>query len=112
MKFQSEPLSCTTFLTFLPVTLIVWSLEIILTCNIASTLNLFNFRVIVLRNGISYDAIVTSLENTTQKYTEVEGLNAAFEEVIKNPRSVLLASSIEASYLSVTVSSMLLNIIQ
>ncbi|KAM3188297.1 hypothetical protein ACTXT7_000520 [Hymenolepis weldensis] len=59
-------------------------------------------KVIVIQNGISYEEIISSLENMTQKYTPVAGLDAAYAEVMKNKKTVLLTSSIEASYLSVT----------
>lgn len=65
-------------------------------------------RVIVIQNGISYEEIISSLEKVTQKYTPVAGLDAAYAEVMKSKKTVLLASSIEASYLSVTVSFCLL----
>ncbi|VDL51847.1 unnamed protein product [Hymenolepis diminuta] len=59
-------------------------------------------KVIVIQNGISYEEITSSLVNMTQKYTPVAGLDAAYAEVMKSKNTVLLASSIEASYLSVT----------
>ncbi|VDN96190.1 unnamed protein product [Rodentolepis nana] len=59
-------------------------------------------KLIVLRNGIAYEAIVASLDDIAQKYTPVESLETAYAEMMKSKKTVLLASSIEASYLTVT----------
>nr|CDS33344.1 Ribosomal protein S1 RNA binding domain [Hymenolepis microstoma] len=59
-------------------------------------------KLVVLQNGVSFEAIVASLDSIAQKYTPVESLETAHEEVMRSKKTVLLASSIEASYLTIT----------
>ena len=64
------------------------------------------FSLFLIKNGIAYDAIVASLNNDLRTYTTVDSIDAAYETLMTNQESILLASSIEASYLSANVSNL------
>uniref|UniRef100_A0A0R3SGV4 PBPe domain-containing protein n=1 Tax=Hymenolepis diminuta TaxID=6216 RepID=A0A0R3SGV4_HYMDI len=57
--------------------------------------------LIVLKNGIAYDQIVTFLTESQRSFTPVDDIQTAYNELMKSQKTVLLASSIEASYISV-----------
>ncbi len=63
----------------------------------------FFCRLIVLKNGIGYGTIVASLKNSSMPYSTVDSIQQAYDSLIENSDSVLMASSIEASYVSVMV---------
>nr|VZI03185.1 unnamed protein product [Spirometra erinaceieuropaei] len=58
--------------------------------------------LLLIKNGIGYDSLLASLQNNTlvSGYTTVNSLDEAFANVIGNEKKVLLASSIETSYLN------------
>ncbi|KAL5971894.1 Glutamate receptor ionotropic kainate 3 [Taenia solium] len=57
--------------------------------------------LIVIKNGIGYDSIIGSLNNNSKSYTSLDSIQAAYDALMKDDKTVLLASSIEASYISV-----------
>ncbi|KAM3188299.1 hypothetical protein ACTXT7_000522 [Hymenolepis weldensis] len=57
--------------------------------------------LIVLKNGIAYDQIVTFLTESQRSFTLVDDIQTAYNELTRSQKTVLLASSIEASYISV-----------
>ncbi|KAH9282345.1 hypothetical protein ECG_04736 [Echinococcus granulosus] len=56
---------------------------------------------IVIKNGIGHSEIVTSLNNNSKSYSAVDSIQAAYDALMKDDKTVLLASSVEASYISV-----------
>nr|CDS33345.1 glutamate receptor ionotropic kainate 1 [Hymenolepis microstoma] len=56
--------------------------------------------IIVLKDGIGYDQIITSLSNSQRAFSTVDNIQTAYNELMKSKKTVLLASSIEASYIS------------
>lgn len=61
-------------------------------------------RLIVIKNGIGYESIIGSLNNISRSYTSLDSIQAAYDALMNDDKTVLLASSIEASYISVMVS--------
>ncbi|KAL5110249.1 hypothetical protein TcWFU_004448 [Taenia crassiceps] len=57
--------------------------------------------LIVIKNGIGYDSIIGSLNNISKPYTPLDSIQAAYDALINDDKTVLLASSVEASYISV-----------
>ncbi|VDK37712.1 unnamed protein product [Taenia asiatica] len=57
--------------------------------------------LIVIKNGIGYESIIGSLNNNSKSYTSFDSIQAAYDALMKDDKTVLLASSIEASCISV-----------
>lgn len=64
----------------------------------------FNCRIILLKHGIDFNQIAVSLNNSQRTFTTVETIQAAYDTLMKSHKTVLIASSIEASYISAMVS--------
>ncbi|EUB63100.1 Glutamate receptor, ionotropic kainate [Echinococcus granulosus] len=58
----------------------------------------------VLKGNYYRTEIVTSLNNNSKSYSAVDSIQAAYDALMKDDKTVLLASSVEASYISVMVS--------
>ncbi|VDM16568.1 unnamed protein product [Hydatigera taeniaeformis] len=58
-------------------------------------------KLIVIEHGIGYDSIIASLHNISKSHTPVNSVQAAYDALMKDDKTVLLASSIEASYIGV-----------
>uniref|UniRef100_A0A5K3FRR2 PBPe domain-containing protein n=1 Tax=Mesocestoides corti TaxID=53468 RepID=A0A5K3FRR2_MESCO len=57
--------------------------------------------LIILKDGIASDVIASSLKNSSHAFSTVSSIEAAYEALMKNEQMVLLASSIESSYIGV-----------